>query len=243
MTGNLPFWTVLIFSQASVRSDRYGAFAFFEMIPSRASLAACSNTSCPSPMRCSLYTIGASMPFSPIKSSSACLRSICGSLRRSPFIPPEKVEGVINQPVLPTSGKVGLEFREVGTSFMDDHHLPVEDGLAGDIQGAGNCRKPFGPVQAVAGVDLAPAGVDADLDAVAVVLDFVKPLTPYRSLGLQGGQLGFNEPRHLDFATHSATHKKPPPTATERRRTGFSLPVRSNGLTVMERLSSYGWAP
>ena len=54
MTGNFPFWTVLIFSQLSLRSERYGASARFEMMPSQFSLAACSNISCPSPMRCSL---------------------------------------------------------------------------------------------------------------------------------------------------------------------------------------------
>ena len=42
-TGHLAFWTVFIFSQTSVRSDRYGASARFEMTPSQFSLAACSN--------------------------------------------------------------------------------------------------------------------------------------------------------------------------------------------------------
>src|SRR4030088_1991440 len=34
MTGNFPCCTVLIFSHASFRSDRYGASAFLEMMPS-----------------------------------------------------------------------------------------------------------------------------------------------------------------------------------------------------------------
>ena len=60
--------------------------------------------------------------------------------------------------------------------------------------------------------------IDVQLNAVAVVLGFVKPLRPYRSHGIQGGPVGFNEPRHLDFATHGATHKKTSPTAAEERR-------------------------
>ena len=47
MNGNLPFCTHLILGQASLRSDRYAALAFFEMIPSQFSFAACSNITCP----------------------------------------------------------------------------------------------------------------------------------------------------------------------------------------------------
>jgi hypothetical protein len=35
-----------------------------------------------------------------------------------------------------------------------------------------------------------------NLNAVAIVLDFVKPLLSVRCLGLQRGQLGLDEPRH-----------------------------------------------
>jgi hypothetical protein len=58
-------------------------------------------------------------------------------------VPPEKVEGVIDQPVLPARGELGLEFGEIGSAFVDDHHLPVDDGLTGNVEGAGNRRKPL----------------------------------------------------------------------------------------------------
>ena len=60
--------------------------------------------------------------------------------------------------------------------------------------------------------DLAP--IDMRLKPVAIVFDFVNPYLTRRSLGLQGGELGFNEPRHLGFATHNATDKNASPTAT-----------------------------
>jgi hypothetical protein len=34
---------------------------------------------------------------------------------------------------------------------MDDHHLTIDDGLAGNIEDAGNSGEPFDPVMAVAG--------------------------------------------------------------------------------------------
>jgi hypothetical protein len=51
---------------------------------------------------------------------------------------------------------LGLGLRKVGAAFVDHHHLPVDDGLLGFVEGAGDLRKPFGPVQPVAGVDLPP---------------------------------------------------------------------------------------
>jgi hypothetical protein len=67
---------------------------------------------------------------------------------------PQEIEGVINQFVLPACGKFGLKFGEIGSPLVDDHHLPVDDGLAGDIEGTGDLGKPLRPVQPVAGVDL-----------------------------------------------------------------------------------------
>ena len=57
-----------------------------------------------------------------------------------------------------TRGEFGLQFGEVGPAVLDDHHhLAVENGLTGKIEGTGNHGEPFGPVQAVAGEDLALA--------------------------------------------------------------------------------------
>ena len=111
-------------------------------------------------------------------------------------VTPEKVEGVKDQPVLPARRQLRLQFGEVGSALMGDHHFSVDDGLAGNIEGAGNGGEPLGPVQPVSGVDLLPAAVDVDLDAVAVELDLMKPLLALGSLGLQCRKLGLNEPRH-----------------------------------------------
>lgn len=80
---------------------------------------------------------------------------------------------------------------------MNDHYLPVDDSLSGNAEGAGDLGKPFGPVEPVAGVDFPLSLVQVDLDPIAIEFDFVKPPVPSRSLGLQGGQLGLDEPRHL----------------------------------------------
>jgi hypothetical protein len=53
-------------------------------------------------------------------------------------VTPAKVEGVVDEPVLPTSRQLGLQFGEIGSALMDDHHFPVDDGLAWDVEGAGN---------------------------------------------------------------------------------------------------------
>ena len=65
---------------------------------------------------------------------------------------------------------------EVGAALMRDHHFPVDNGLAGNIEGTGNGGETLGPVQAVSSVDLLPAAVDVDLDAVPVELNLMKPL-------------------------------------------------------------------
>jgi len=46
------------------------------------------------------------------------------------------------------------------------------------------------------------------LDVVAVVFDFVNSLRALGSLALQGGKLGFNEPRHLNTLNHRRNSQK-----------------------------------
>jgi hypothetical protein len=58
----------------------------------------------------------------------------------------QQVEGVEHQPVLVASCKFGLEFGEIGPAFMDDHYLSVDDGLAGNVEGAGDEGEALGPV-------------------------------------------------------------------------------------------------
>ena len=79
---------------------------------------------------------------------------------------------------------------------MGDNYFSVDDGFAGNIERAGYGGEPFGTIQPVSSVDLLPAAVDVDLDAVAVELNFMKPLLALGSLGLQCCKLGLNEPRH-----------------------------------------------
>ena len=135
------------------------------------------------------------MSFSPSRSSSSCLRSSLRQLAEI-AIPPEEIEGVVDEPALPACGQLRLEFGEVGTPFMDDHYLAVDDGFAWNSERTGNLGEALGPIQSVAGEDLLPAAVEVDLNAVAVVLDFMKPLLALGRPGLQRCELGLNEPRH-----------------------------------------------
>ena len=79
---------------------------------------------------------------------------------------------------------------------MNDNHLAIDDCLAGDVQGGSDRREPFGPVQTVAGLDLLATTVGINLNAVAVIFDFMEPLIAVRCLGFQCGELGLDEPRH-----------------------------------------------
>lgn len=49
----------------------------------------------------------------------------------------------------------------------------------------------FRPIQPVAGIDLLVATADVNLDAVAVVLDFMEPLVAFPWLGFERGKLRF----------------------------------------------------
>ena len=133
-------------------------------------------------------------------------------------ISPEKVEGVVDQPILPARGEFGLEFGEVGPAFMDNDHLPINDGLAGDIEGAGYGGKTLGPVEAVPRKHAFFSGVDMELDAVAVVFDFVNPLCPLGALLFRVASWGMMNPGITGlilFATTQLT--KSPPLGGQRR--------------------------
>jgi len=78
---------------------------------------------------------------------------------------------------------------------MDDHYLAVDDGFAWYGECAGNLGKALGPIQPVAGEHLLSPPVEMDLDAIAVVLDFVKPLLALRRSGLQRCKLGVAQSR------------------------------------------------
>jgi hypothetical protein len=67
------------------------------------------------------------------------------------------------------------------TPFVDDHYLTVDDGFALDSQRTSNLGEALGPIQSRPGEDLLPAPVEMDLNAVAIVLDFMKPARPIRN--------------------------------------------------------------
>jgi hypothetical protein len=112
-------------------------------------------------------------------------------------IPPEKIECVVDEPTLPACGQLCLQFGEIRPAFMDDNYLAVDNGVARDGERTGNLGKALGPVQPIAGEDLLPAPAEMHLNTVAIVLDFMEPPLAAGRIRLQGGKLGFNEPRHL----------------------------------------------
>jgi hypothetical protein len=100
---------------------------------------------------------------------------------------------------------------------MDDHYLAVDDDFARNGQRASDLRESLGPIQPVASEDLLPSSVEMNLHAVAVVLDFMEPLCALGRFGPEGGELGLNEPRHLNTLWHFGTHKCPPHLGGQRR--------------------------
>jgi hypothetical protein len=98
-------------------------------------------------------------------------------------VTPQQIEGVKDKPILATGREFCLQLGEVGAALVDDDDFPVDDGLPRNIDGAGNDRKALGPIQPGAGVDLLLPGADVNLDAVAVIFDFVKPLLTLGSPG------------------------------------------------------------
>ena len=80
---------------------------------------------------------------------------------------------------------------------MHDYDFTVDDCLTREVERTGYQGEALGPVEPIAGVGLLLARVDVELDPIAVILDFVKPLVSRGSLGLQGCQLGSNEARHF----------------------------------------------
>lgn len=84
---------------------------------------------------------------------------------------------------------------------------------------------------AVPSEGLSVVAVDVELDAVAVVFDFVNPLSPRRSFHLQGRKLGADKARHWMLRLlgrcpgtlcHYATHEK---SAVMLGPTAGSLPT------------------
>jgi hypothetical protein len=61
---------------------------------------------------------------------------------------------------------------------MDDDHLPVDDRLTRDVEGAGNDRETIDQLWPLRVKGLPVVVVDVELDAVTVVFDFVNHCAP-----------------------------------------------------------------
>jgi hypothetical protein len=227
MTGNFPFWTVLIFSQPSFRSDRYGAVAFLGDNPLKVQLRSVLEHFLAVPDQ----VLGINdRKLDAVFAKQFGQRLLSFDLREFSeiTITPQKIEGVINQPVLMARGELSLKFRKICATFVDNDHFAIDDRLAGKIEGAGDQGKPFRPVQPVSGEDLPLPFVQVDLDPVAVEFDLVKPLRPDWHLGFQGRKLGLNESRHNRLLGHrpALTHTlyglSPPPAGAVSLTAGGS---------------------
>src|SRR4051794_24650273 len=83
-----------------------------------------------------------------------------------------------NEPVRVASAQVRLELGEAGPPPMDDDHLPVDDRLTRDVEGAGNDRETIDQLWPLRVKGLPVVVVDVELDAVTVVFDFVNHCAP-----------------------------------------------------------------
>jgi hypothetical protein len=61
----------------------------------------------------------------------------------------EQVEGVVDQSPLPSCSELGLQCREVRAVVFDDDNFSINNGLPWNIEGAGNGKEAFRPVETV----------------------------------------------------------------------------------------------
>jgi hypothetical protein len=65
-------------------------------------------------------------------------------------IEPQQIERVEQKTVLAASCELDLQFGKVGTAFVDDYDLAVDDGLVWKVEGTGNdgeALNPIGPLR------------------------------------------------------------------------------------------------
>ena len=89
----------------------------------------------------------------------------------------KNVERVEQHSVLRALRKICLQLREVGSALMNHDNLAVEDRPAAQLEGAGDVRKAVGPIVPISSEDFCSTAVCMHLNPVAVVLDFVDPLS------------------------------------------------------------------
>jgi hypothetical protein len=110
----------------------------------------------------------------------------------------EQVERIIEQPVLPAGGEIGVEQSKIGDApRIRDDGLAIQDQVLcrKGRERVGNRLKAQRPVVARAGVDGRPSVSQVRLRAVPVKLDLMQPAPARRSLVAQHRMTGLDESR------------------------------------------------
>src|SRR5437588_8827639 len=90
-----------------------------------------------------------------------------------------------------------LEFGEVRPTLLHGDDFAVEDGpIDRDVERGRNHGETLRPVEARPRADRHPTLVEVDLQAIAVVLDFVEPVVTRGWLRFEGSKLRRHESRH-----------------------------------------------
>ena len=91
----------------------------------------------------------------------------------------EKIEHVIDQPIVPAGLEVVLECGKIRDAVLVERsNLAVKNGVVIGKRraGLGYRRKSLGPIEPVAGLQRYRATVDPGLNAIAVELDLMDPV-------------------------------------------------------------------
>jgi hypothetical protein len=111
-------------------------------------------------------------------------------------IKPEQIEGVIGEPTRRPAASSAWSSEKLVRPSWTTTTSPSMMASPGMASAPANFGKAFGPVETVADQHLLSSAVEMDLDAISVVLDFMKSLIALGRPGLHRCELGFNEPRH-----------------------------------------------
>ena len=128
---------------------------------------------------------------------SRALRSRSGSSRRSSPLDEQQVEGKVDQLVGLVVGQGRLKRGEIRRAVLVQRHdLAVEQAIGQRARGLGDAAELGGPVEPLARAKLCVAVFDAELHAIAVELDLVRPARLRRGALDQLAELRLDETRH-----------------------------------------------